>query len=163
MVDEFEIVEGDKDNYRMVPLAPIKRLEDRMEGLERAGSIPQLQSLVNQIIELIKTNQKIINEVIRANLDLRSELAKLPLKIDQLIDEMRDLIGLIEHAGKEELHGPTSETMKPILEQFAAMTEQNKAILDALDNLNKKVKSGTPVSKLMASYPSIKLRRGVNQ
>ncbi len=163
MADEFEIVEGDKDNYRMVPLAPIRRLEGRVKGLEQAGSIPQLQGLVNQIIELVKTNQKIINEVIRANLELRSELAKLPLKIDQLIDEMRDLVGLIEHAGKEEIRGPTSETMKPIVEQFAAMTEQNKAILEALDNLNRKVKSGTPVSKLMSSYPSIKLRRGANK
>lgn len=163
MAEEFEIVEGDQDNYRMVPLAPIKRLEDRVEGLERAGSIPQLQSLINQIIELVKTNQKIINEVIRANLELRSELAKMPLKIDQLVDEMRELIGLIEHAGRAELTGPTSETMKPIVDQFKLMGEQNKAIIEALDSLNKKVKTGTPVSKLLTAYPSIKLRKGEYQ
>jgi uncharacterized protein Yka (UPF0111/DUF47 family) len=143
----------------MIPLSPIKRLEDRVEGLERSGSIPQLQSLITQIIELIKTNQKIINEVIRANLDLRSELAKMPLKIDQLIDEIKELIGMLEEAGKSELGGPSSEAMKPLLEQFRQMAEQNKAVIDALDNLNRKIRSGTPVSKILGQYPNIKIKR----
>lgn len=160
MADEFELVEsGDKDNYSMVPLAPMKRLEDRIEGLERSGSIPQLQSLITQIIELVKTNQKIINEVIRANMELRSELAKMPIKMDQLIDEIKDLINLIEQAGREEMTGVGAEGMKPILEQIKSMAEQNKAMMEAIDNLNRKIKSGTPVSKILSSYPSIKLRR----
>jgi len=163
MADEFELVEGEQDNYRMLPLSPIKRLEDRIEGLEKAGSIPQLQSLITQIIELIKTNQKIINEVIRANLELRSELAKMPVKIDQLIDEIKDLVELLEVAGREELSAPSPETIKPVMEQFKAMSEQNKAIMDALDSLNKKIKSGTPVSKILGNYPSIKLRREMTQ
>lgn len=158
MSDEFELVEGDKDNYRMIPLAPIKHLQNRVEELERSGSIPQLQSLIGQIIELVKTNQKIINEVIRANLELRGELAKMPIKMDQLIDEIKDLINLIEHAGREETMGSSPEILKPIVEQIKAMSEQNKAMLEAIDNLNKKVKSGTPVSKLLSSYPSVKLR-----
>ncbi|MDD5416703.1 MAG: hypothetical protein PHU12_01880 [Candidatus Aenigmarchaeota archaeon] len=160
MSEEFEIVESsDKDNYSMIPVAPMKRLEARIEGLEKAGSVPQLQSLITQIIELIKTNQKIINEVIRANLDLRSELAKMPLKIDQLIDEMRDLIELIEAAGRQETSGVGPEAMKPIVEQVKNLADQNKAMMEAIDNLNRKIKSGTPVSKILSSYPSIKLKR----
>lgn len=158
MPDEFELVEGDKDNYRMIPLAPIKHLQNRIEELEKAGSIPQLQSLITQIIELVKTNQKVINEVVRANLELRSELAKMPIKMDQLIDEIKDLINLIEHAGREEMTGPSPEMMKPLVDQIKAMGDQNKAMMEAIESLNKKLRAGTPVSKLLSSYPSVKLR-----
>lgn len=163
MSEEFEIVEssGDKDNYSMIPVAPMRRLEARIEGLEKAGSVPQLQSLVTQIIELIRTNQKIIDEVIRANLDLRNELAKLPLKIDQMIDEIRDLVELIESAGREETSGVGPDIMKPIIEQIKNLGEQNKAMMEAIDNLNKKIKAGTPVSKLLSTYPNIKMRREI--
>jgi len=161
MPEEFEIVEStsDKDNYSMIPVAPMKRLEARIEGLEKAGSVPQLQGLISQIIDLVRTNQKIIEEVIRANLDLRNELAKLPMKIDQMIDEIRDLIELIESAGREETSAPGPEVMKPIFDQIKNMEEQNKAMMEAIENLNKKIKAGTPVSKILSSYPNMKVRR----
>ena len=38
-----------------------------MEKVEQAGTMPQLQSLINEIIELIRSNQKIVNDVIQAN------------------------------------------------------------------------------------------------
>ena len=131
-----------------------------------AESTSQVQALVTQMIELIKLNQRVVNEVIKSNVDLRNELSRIPGKLDDLIMEMKRFLSLVEAAGMEEAATP-SEAIKPLTEHLKKMVEQNQrlmennqAILEALDNINKKLRSGTPVSQLLAMYPSLKLRRG---
>ena len=162
MRDEVELSEG-KDGYEVIPVTPVRRLEKRISQLEKAGSIPQLQSLIIQIVELIRTNQGIINEVIKANADLRNELSRLPSKIDDLTTTMKGFINMVESAGREEITGPGPEAMKPLVDEIKKMNEQtqaqNQAVLDSLEALSRKIRSGTPVSKLLSSYPGVKLRR----
>jgi methyl-accepting chemotaxis protein len=159
--------EGEIESYEIVPVTPLKKLEKRIERLEQSGTIPQLQALINQIIELIRSNQKIVNDVIQANTELRNEISRLPSKLDDLITTMKSFISLVEAAGKEEISTPT-ESLKPISEQLQKMIEQNQkllesnqAILEQLDSMNRKLKGGTPVSHLLASYPRLKLRKEV--
>ncbi len=164
--------EEGSESYEIIPVTPLKKLEKRMDKLEKAGTVPQLQSLINQIIELIRSNQKIVNDVIQANAELRNELSKMPSKIDEMTTTMKSFISLIEAAGKEEVPTPgheiRSEMMKPVTEELKKMVEQNQkilesnqAMLDKLDNLGRKVRRGTPVSELLTSYPGIRLRREV--
>ena len=141
------------EDYEIFPLAPVKKLEKRIERLEEGHSTNQLNSLVTQIIELIRSNQKMIEDVIHANTQLRSEMSKIVPKLDDLITEMREFMMLLEVASKEEA-GP--ETKKTV-EQMQKLTEQNAAILEALNNLNKRIRAGTPVSQLLAS--GIRMRR----
>jgi mevalonate kinase len=160
--------ESSEGDYEIIPVTPLKKLEKRMDKLEGAGTIPQLQSLINQIIELIRSNQKIVNDVIQANAELKNEIAKLPSKIDEMTTSMKNFISLVEAAGKEEVMGPSPEIMKPVTDQLKKMVEQNQrilesnqAMLDKLDIMGRKVRRGTPVSELLTSYPSIKLRKEV--
>jgi uncharacterized coiled-coil protein SlyX len=108
-----------------------------------------------------------VNDVIQANTELRNEISRLPSKLDDLITTMKSFISLVEAAGKEEISTPT-ESLKPISEQLQKMIEQNQkllesnqAILEQLDSMNRKLKGGTPVSHLLASYPRLKLRKEV--
>ena len=156
------------ESYEIIPVTPLKRLEKRMERIESAGTVPQLQSLINQIIELIRSNQKIVNDVIQANTELRNEMSRLPSKIDEMTITMKSFISLIEAAGKEEVSAPGPEIMKPVTEELKKMVEQNQkilesnqAMLDKLDNLSSRPRRGTPVSELLTSYPGIRLRREV--
>lgn len=158
--------ENSGDSYEIIPVTPLKRLEKRMDVIESSGAVPQLQSLINQIIELIRSNQKIVNDVIQANSELRNELAKMPAKIDELTGLMKNFITLIEAAGKEEISTPGPELMKPVTEELKKMVEQNQKILetnqamiDKLDVMGRKMKRGTPVSELLSSYPSMRLRK----
>lgn len=161
------------ESYEIIPVTPLKKLEKRMERLEGAGTVPQLQSLINQIIELIRSNQKIVNDVIQANAELRNEISKLPSKMDEMVTSIKNFISLIEAAGKEEVSVPGPEMMKPLTEQLKKMVEQNQkilennqAMLDKLDNLAKRARRprrGTPVSELLTSYPGIRLRREVKK
>jgi hypothetical protein len=158
--------DDDSDSYEIIPVTPLKKLEQRMEKVEQSGTIPQLQSLINEIIELIRSNQKIVNDVIQANSELRNEMSKLPSKFDDLTSTMKSFINLVEAAGREENSGTSSEALKPMTDYMQKMVEQNQrivegnqAMIDQLDNISRKIKGGTPVSQLMSSYPGIKLRR----
>jgi len=162
--------EDETESYEIIPVTPLKKLEKRIEQVEQAGTIPQLQSLINQIIELIRSNQKIVNDVIQANSELRNEISKIPPKLDDLTTTMKNFISLVEAAGKEETTAPGTDSLKPLTEYMQKMVEQNQrllegnqAMVDQLDNLSRKIRGGTPVSQLMSSYPGIKFKREVSQ
>lgn len=158
------------ESYEIIPVTPLKKLEKRMEQVEQSGTMPQLQSLINQIIELIRSNQKIVNDVIQANTELRNEMSRLPPKIDDLTSTMKSFIGLVEAAGKEEVGSGSSDSLKPMAEYMQKMVDQNQKILegnqsliDQLDSIGKKMRGGTPVSQLMSSYPGLRLKREATQ
>jgi division protein CdvB (Snf7/Vps24/ESCRT-III family) len=158
------------ESYEIIPVTPLKKLEQRIERVEQTGTIPQLQTLINQIIELIRSNQKIVNDVIQANAELRNEISKLPPKIEELTAMMKNFITLVEAAGKEEVSAPSAESLKPLTEYLQKMVDQNQKILESnqsmieqLDNISRKLRGGTPVSQLLSSYPGIKFKREVSQ
>jgi soluble cytochrome b562 len=156
----------DDVSYEIIPVTPIRKLEERMEKIESSGSTPQLQNLINQIIELIRNNQKIVNDVIQANNDLRNELSKLPSKMDELIDTINGFLELVEAAGKEELSAmpqpaqPNADAFKPIIDELKKISDQNQklvesnqVVLDELNKMDRKLKGGMPVSTLLSNYP----------
>ncbi len=155
------------ESYEIIPVTPLKKLEKRVEQVENSGTMPQLQSLINQIIELIRSNQKIVNDVIQANTELRNEMSRLPPKIDELTSMLKSFINLVEAAGKEEVSaGNGGDTIKPLTEYMQKMVDQNQKILETnqsmieqMENMGRKMKAGTPVSQLLSSYPGIRLRR----
>ena len=159
----------DEVNYEIIPVTPIKRLEERMKRVESTGSSTTLQNLINQVIELIRSNQKIVNDVIQANSDLRNELSKLPSKIDELVSTMNNFLSLVEAAGREELSAPqqtNAEFLKPIVDELKKISDQNQKlvennqmVLEELDKIGKKKKAGMPVSALLSNYP---LKRSMN-
>ena len=162
--------EESTESYEIIPVTPLKKLEQRMERVEQAGNIPQLQNLINQIIELIRSNQKIVNDVIQANSELRNEISKLPPKIEELTTTMKSFIALVEAAGREEVGGPSADSLKPLTEYMQKMVDQNQKMLEGnqtmieqLDGISRKLRGGTPVSQLMSSYPGMKFRKEATQ
>lgn len=166
----------DDVSYEIIPVTPIRKLEERMEKIESSGSTPQLQNLINQIIELIRNNQKIVNDVIQANNDLRNELSKIPPKMDELIDTINGFLELVEAAGKEEINAmpqpaqPNADAFKPIIDELKKISDQNQklvesnqVVLDELNKMDRKLKGGMPVSTLLSNYPLKKEVKRVEQ
>jgi chromosome segregation ATPase len=156
----------DDMSYEIIPVTPMKKIEERLDKIESVGGpSTTLQNLINQIIELIRSNQKIVNDVIRANSDLRNELSKLPPKIDDLINTMNNFLSLVEAASKEEVETPAqqqnnADMLKPVVDELKKISDQNQRLVESnenvmeeLDKLSKRVKGGMPVSSLLSSYP----------
>ena len=139
---------GDEE-YEVIPTSPIRRIERRLEKMEDTTSSSQVQKLMEQVIELIKSNQRIIDDVVKANAELRDELEKIPGKIDSLVGTMKDFMEILKAASEEEASsvsiGP--EVMKPVADRIGELIEQNKKSLEAnqtmltsLDTIDKRLK-----------------------
>lgn len=150
--------------YEIIPITPMKKLEERIEKVESVGgSSTVTQNLINQVMELIRSNQRIVNDVIRANSDLKNELSKLPSKLDELIGTINNFLSLVEAAGKEESAPvvqqpnidlkPVVDELKKISEQNQKLIESNQNVMEELDRMSKRVKGGLPVSTLLSNYP----------
>lgn len=166
MEDEVEL--SGRDGYEIIPVTPLRKMERRLEDIEKAGNIPQLQNLINQIIELMRSNQRIVEEIVKADVNLRSELSTLSGKLEETVSVMRNFMDMVRAAGEAELVGTasTGEPLKPLADQLQRMNdtsqkvvEGNQAILESLDNINKKMRGSTPVSQLLGAYPKIKLSK----
>ena len=120
------------EDYEVIPTSPVRRLEKRMEKMEDTSSTSQVQKLMEQVIELIKSNQRIIDDVVKANAELRDELSKVPGKIDKLLDTMNEFMDLLRLASEEEDRGGVGpEVFKSMVDKMTEMVEQNKKSLEA--------------------------------
>jgi DNA repair exonuclease SbcCD ATPase subunit len=117
----------------VIPTSPIRRLEKRLEKMEDVSSTSQVQKLMEQVIELVKSNQRIIDDVIKANAELRDELSKIPVKVDKMLDTMQEFMELLREASEEEGRASTlgPEAMKPLVDKLTEMVNQNKQSLEA--------------------------------
>jgi hypothetical protein len=157
-----EIATSD-DEFEIIPTSPMRRLEKRIEKMEGGSYSSEVNRLIEQVLDLIKSNQKIIDNSIKANNDLISEVAKLPKRIDDLILEMREFMKLLKiSAEEEEVSNVSKEVMAPLVDKLSEMIEQNKknfetnqAVLTTLGIIEKRLKRfyGPPPS------PSLSLVR----
>ncbi len=122
------------EEYEVIPTSPIRRLEKRLEKMEDTSSGSQMQKLMEQVIELVKSNQRIIDDVVKANAELRDELSKIPTKMDKLVETMNEFMDLLRVASEEEERagaGISPEAMKPMVDKLTQMVEQNQKSLEA--------------------------------
>ncbi len=116
-----------EEEYEVIPTSPLRRLEKRIEKVEGGSYSSEIRRLVEQVIELIKSNQKIIDDSIKANNDLIAEVSKLPKKVDDLILEMREFMKLLKvSAEEEEVSEVSKEVMAPLVDKLTELIEQNK-------------------------------------
>jgi methyl-accepting chemotaxis protein len=145
MAEEYD------EEYEIIPTSPIRRLEKRISKVEASSSSSEIRKLIEQIIELIKSNQRVIDDIIKSNSDLRNEISKLPGKIDQLISNIHEFIELLKASATEEAAtggaGLSSEAFEPLVKKMDELIEQNKqsveasqAVISGLDTIDKRLK-----------------------
>ncbi len=136
------------DEYEIIPTSPVRRMEKRLDKLEQGSYPNEVRKLIEQVVELIKSNQKIIDDSIKANNELRAELSKIPDSINNLVNHMNEFMKLLEESATEEAVSDVSrETMEPLLSKMTELVEQNKksyeatqATLATLDMIEKRLK-----------------------
>ena len=135
------------EEYEVIPTSPIRRLEKRVAKVESTSASSESRRLIEQIIELIKSNQRVIDDIIKADAELRNEVARLPGKIDELVASMADFIELLKVTAAEEAQAGTRESFEPLLKKVTELVEQNKktqeisqATLASLETIDKRLK-----------------------
>jgi uncharacterized coiled-coil protein SlyX len=139
--------ESEYEEYELIPMSPLRRLEKRIDKIE---STTGTHEVIKEIIDIVRMNQQMVDELAKSNDAMRIELSKLPAKIDELVSNMKEIISFIKSSGEEETVGITKEAMKPLVEKFDEMintnktiSEKNDSMLELLDDISKKIKRPT--------------------
>jgi len=152
------------EEYEVIPTSPIRRLEKRLSRIETTSSSSEIQRLVEQIIELIKSNQRVIDDIIKSDAELRNEVSKVPAKIDGLVDKMDEFLELLKASATEETVTEASKDMtKPLIKKMEEMIDATKknseisqASLTSLETIDKRLKrsyiEGTPMRASPQGY-----------
>ena len=137
-----------EDEYEVIPTSPLRRLEKRLENVESGSYSSEVRKLIEQIMELIKSNQRIVDDSIKANHDLINEVAKLPRHIEGLVSEMKDFMNLLKASAEEDASPQISKDfMQPMVDKMTELIEHNKkgfetnqAVLATLNVIEKRLK-----------------------
>jgi hypothetical protein len=136
----------EESEYELVPMSPIRRLEQRLDRIESSSPIDS-KSIFSDVIDIVRMNQQLVDELAKSNDAMRIELSKLPAKLDELIVNLKELINFIRASGETESIGITQDTMKPVVDKLDEMVKTNKVIsekndsmLELLDEMSKKMR-----------------------
>lgn len=136
--------EKEQEEFELIPLSPLRRLEKRIDQIEtKSGG--DSKDFIKEIVDIIRMNQQIVDELAIANDALRIELSKIPGRMDELINNLHELISFIKASAVEEAPGPTNfqplvEKLDQLVQENRKIAEINKNLLESMDELQNKLK-----------------------
>lgn len=150
------------EEYEMIPLTPLRRLEKRLEAIEQQKTAAGLERFIDKVIDMVELNQKIVEEVVRANQGLREDVAVLVGKMDELYMRLGDFIDIIKAAGEEEGEEAMSakiieESVKPLVSRIEAMgkviQEGQATMQESLTSMERRLRAAAPSPAARAMAP----------
>ncbi len=157
----------EEEEFELVPISPIRRLEKRLEKMERGKGNFDSTKFFSEVVEIIRMNQQIVDELAKANDALRIEISKLPGKMDELIGNLNELISYIKAAagttegestvGAGANMGPLLKKMDQLIEGNKKIVESNESVMATIDQLSTKLKRPQPLIRPgMRRLPSLR-------
>lgn len=139
------MAEKQQEEFELVPMSPIRRLEKRVDQLESSTSL-DAKEFLREIVDIVRMNQQLVDELAKANDALRIELSRLPGRIEELINNLKELLSYIRASATEEA-GVPSESFKPLMDKLDQLIEGNKRIVEsnqsmtaALEEMDKRMR-----------------------
>lgn len=142
----------EEEEFELVPISPLRRLEKRLDKIESTKGV-DVKDFFSQLVEIVRMNQQLVDELAKANDALRIELSKLPGKLDDLIGNLNELISFIKaSAGSEAAEAAAAGAdLKPLLKKMDSLIDLNKKIVNSnetmmatMDQLTMKMKRRLP-------------------
>lgn len=147
---------SEEEEFELVPMTPLRRLEKRLERMESTKGI-DVRSFFSQLVEIVKMNQQLVDELAKANDALRIEIARLPAKMDELIDNMNEIISFIKASAGGEMAEAAAADLDPLLKKMDSLIEVNKKIVDSNETMMAAMEKFTKIRKRQTLPP---MRRG---
>jgi len=118
----------EEEEYEIVPVGPLRRIERRMEKIEKGTTSTDM---VKELIEVVRTNQKIIDEVVKINSEMINRVSDLATHVSQLNERMTDFLDRVEVSSETEQPPPVQQ-QKNVEEMDARMQKLEKRINSVL-------------------------------
>lgn len=114
------------EEFELVPLSPIRRLEKRLERIEGSG---MSADLLKELMEVVKTNQQVVDDVVRINSQMIGKISDLSIAVGELTSRMNDFMNRIEVSGEE----------KPPQKENSENKEEEARLNERLSKLEKRI------------------------
>ena len=174
--DEVQLGNMDDDDYEVIPMGPIRKLERRVENLQEqqeqtqeSGGGTGNEELVRDIMDIMKSNQKIVNDMTESTHELRNSVEDLTNKMDSVIDNMNEFMDLLNEASEMDMEGEVAGNIETrvanaIGDKMDDMVDEvrssNEKIADNLEDLNSQMRQNYYASQQAADTAT---NRGNNQ
>lgn len=153
--DEVELGGEDAgEDYEVVPVGPIRKLERRIDEMEEEAQKGGMgggtnDELVRDVLDIMKSNQKIVNDMTESTHELKNSVEDLTHKMDEVIDDMNSFMDLLQDASEADLEGEVMQDVHTrvadavgdrMQEVAADMRDSNQQVVDHLEQLNESVR-----------------------
>jgi len=132
----------EEEEFELVPISPIRRLERRLARIEQGkgggGGGFDSSKFFSELVEIVRMNQQIVDELAKANDAMRIEISRLPGKMDELINNLSELISYIKAsagAAEAEAHAGGGANMEPLLKKMDQLIDANKKIVESNESM----------------------------
>src|SRR4030042_537820 len=150
-----------EDEYELIQLSPIRKLEKRIAHLELTNVGVDTKAFFQEFVDIVKMNQQLVDEVIKANNTLRVELSRLPGKIEEMSKGVNELLSYIKAAAIEEVNPAVSDSFKIMPDKMDKLIELNRKIVESnetltslMETMDKKMRPVTQLRRpMMSSKP----------
>ncbi len=138
--DEVEI-EPDNEEYEVLPLSPIRKLEKRIDELEEQKQVGDAKGFMREIMDLVKANQRMVEEIVRSNNELTNELEKIPGKINEVTGQWKEFLDILKRGGEGGVSTGASEDLGKLVELNKSLIDKNEEMVKSMKDLQKSIKS----------------------
>ncbi|MEM5852769.1 MAG: hypothetical protein QXG39_05855 [Candidatus Aenigmatarchaeota archaeon] len=140
-----------KEEYEIIPLSPLRKLEKRVEKLESISPAVDLKEIFKEVVDVLRMNQQIVNEISKSNDALRLELSKLTIKLEDLSNKLNEFLNYIRVAASEEVYQPENEVTRSLagkinelIESSKKIAQSNDIMISILEEIEKKLSRPVP-------------------
>ncbi|GEM_PF-1396728 len=116
----------EQEEYELVPMNPIRRLEKKMERMEKSSAGGEM---VKELIDVVRTNQQIVDDIVKINSDMIGRVSSLSTSVQQMTEKLNEFMNRLEVVG----------SASP--EVAVQATEQNDETVRRLERLEKRINS----------------------
>jgi DNA anti-recombination protein RmuC len=83
----------EEEEYELIAVSPLRKMEKRIDRLEKGGSA---NDMVKELIEVVRTNQRIVDEVVKINSEMINRVSDLSTNVSKMTEKMNNFLEKVE-------------------------------------------------------------------
>ena len=120
------------DEYELVPVTPMRRIEKRLEKVEKGGPA---QKAIEDLITAMHSNQKVVQDLISLNTQMIKRVTDLTSVVTSLSTQVSDMLVKAKTAESPEAHAADTHKLEDRLEKLEKRL--NTMLLTALPRMRR--------------------------
>lgn len=118
----------DEEEYELIAVSPLRRIEKRIDRLEKSGSG---NDMVKELIEVVRTNQRIVDEVVKINSEMINRVSELSSNVTKMTEKMNNFLERVEitELGAGQERGPAPAQSAEVEERIQKLEKRINAML----------------------------------